>query len=89
MRLQNQLYQRHAHQASANRAVYEEQVAEAKAELDAELERQKADREHYEAGSAQYEKTKLNLKVRALASHSTRARSSPQRFPRTGNRGCG
>lgn len=72
VRLQNQLYQRHAHQAGADRMLYEEQAAEAKAELDDELERQKADRERYEAGSAEYEKTKAGLKVRRpmrLCSH--------------------
>lgn len=64
VRLQNQLYQRHAHQAGADRLLYEEQAAEAKAELDAELERQKVDRERYEADSAAYESTKQHLKVR-------------------------
>ncbi|BGP29067.1 Structural maintenance of chromosomes protein 4 [Rhodotorula toruloides] len=60
--LQNQLYQRHAHQAGADRVVYEQQVAEAKVELDAEMERQKSDRERYDQGVEQYEMTKKNLK---------------------------
>lgn len=69
VRLQNQLYQRHAHQAGADRLLYEEQAAEAKAELDAELERQKVDRERYEADSAAYESTKQHLKVCGDARH--------------------
>ena len=60
--LQNRLYQRHAHQAGADKAVYEEQAADAKRELDAEMERQKVDRSRYDADVAALDETKNNLK---------------------------
>ncbi|GAA5926838.1 hypothetical protein JCM3775_007053 [Rhodotorula graminis] len=60
--LQNRLYQRHAHQAGADKAIYEEQAAEAKRELDAEMERQKVDRSRYDADVAALDETKKNLK---------------------------
>ncbi|GAA5842425.1 hypothetical protein JCM9279_005379 [Rhodotorula babjevae] len=60
--LQNRLYQRHAHQAGADKAIYEEQAADAKRELDAEMERQKVDRSRYDADVAALEETKKNLK---------------------------
>ncbi|GAA6051274.1 hypothetical protein JCM3770_006790 [Rhodotorula araucariae] len=60
--LQNRLYQRHAHQAGADKMIYEEQVADAKRELDAEMERQKADRTRYDADVTAYEETKKHLK---------------------------
>ncbi|BGP36912.1 Structural maintenance of chromosomes protein 4 [Rhodotorula kratochvilovae] len=60
--LQNRLYQRHAHQAGADKMIYEEQAADAKRELDAEMERQKADRTRYDADVAAYEETKKHLK---------------------------
>ena len=60
--LQNRLYQRHAHQAGADKAIYEEQAADAKRELDAEMERQKVDRSRYDADVAALDETKKNLK---------------------------
>ncbi|BGP12975.1 hypothetical protein JCM10213_006613 [Rhodosporidiobolus nylandii] len=59
---QSQLYQRHAHQAQADKALYEEQLGVAKTELDAEMERQKADREVYEEGVRQVKETEAGLK---------------------------
>ncbi|GJN91827.1 hypothetical protein Rhopal_004850-T1 [Rhodotorula paludigena] len=60
--LQNRLYQRHAHQSQADKLIYEERLAAAKGELDAEMERQEVDRERYDADVAAYEQTKKDLK---------------------------
>ncbi|GAA5896181.1 condensin subunit SMC4 [Sporobolomyces salmoneus] len=61
--LQNQLYQRNAHQAQADKIEVESRAAAAKQELDEELEKQKADREKYTEDQVYYEQQKTECKA--------------------------
>ncbi|GAA5988400.1 hypothetical protein JCM11641_005463 [Rhodosporidiobolus odoratus] len=59
---QSTLYQRHAHQAQADKVLYEEQVEQAKGELEGEMERQRSDRERYEKGVGEVKEGERGLK---------------------------
>ncbi|GAA6021135.1 hypothetical protein JCM11491_005650 [Sporobolomyces phaffii] len=61
--LQNQLYQRNAHQAQADKVEVETRAAAAKQELDEEMEKQKADREQYSSDLAYFEEAKAGCKA--------------------------
>jgi structural maintenance of chromosome 4 len=74
---QSRLYQRHAHQAGADKALYEEQLGVAQKEYEGEMERQKVDRERYEEGVKGVRETEKGLKVRSRLSISL----SPSPFP--------
>ncbi|GAA5853566.1 hypothetical protein JCM8547_002508 [Rhodosporidiobolus lusitaniae] len=59
---QSRLYQRHAHQAQADKGLYEHQLAEAGRELEEELSRQSEDRKRYEEGVEAVRETERGLK---------------------------
>ncbi|GAA5961890.1 hypothetical protein JCM3765_006425 [Sporobolomyces pararoseus] len=61
--LQNQLYQRNAHQAQADKTEVETRAAAAKQALDEEMEKQKADREKYAEDQTYYEQQKAECKA--------------------------
>ncbi|GAA5823455.1 hypothetical protein JCM5353_002154 [Sporobolomyces roseus] len=61
--LQNQLYQRNAHQAQADKTEVESRAAAAKKELDDEMEKQKADREKYTEDQVYFDQQKAECKT--------------------------